>query len=184
MSCIGNGLVSLGLVLLVCGAQGFFLPNVTRLEKLLSKYQRDEPHSRVRRAIPRSDQEEILMLHNKLRGQVYPPASNMEYMVSAGSCTPARGPGLRLLVPSHWVCGRPGVLGSRGSPASVLDAPLKQQDVSSPAEAPRGQPSVASLELSPRPRPVFHPPPWKAEQGGSQGWALVVQTKLCHLLAV
>lgn len=94
MSCIGNGLVSLGLVLLVCGAQGFFLPNVTHLEKLLSKYQRDEPHSRVRRAIPRSDQEEILMLHNKLRGQVYPPASNMEYMVSAGSrpCARARAP--------------------------------------------------------------------------------------------
>uniref|UniRef100_A0A8C0RPD9 Cysteine rich secretory protein LCCL domain containing 2 n=1 Tax=Canis lupus familiaris TaxID=9615 RepID=A0A8C0RPD9_CANLF len=75
-----NGVVPLGLVLLVCGAQGFFLPNVTHLEKLLSKYQQDKPHSRVRRAIPRSDKEEILMLHNKLRGQVYPPASNMEYM--------------------------------------------------------------------------------------------------------
>ncbi|KAK1330392.1 hypothetical protein QTO34_010581 [Cnephaeus nilssonii] len=64
----------------VCGAQGFFLPNVTHLEKLLSKYRQDEPHSRARRAIPRSDQEEILMLHNKLRGQVHPPASNMEHM--------------------------------------------------------------------------------------------------------
>ncbi|KAF3817593.1 hypothetical protein GH733_012880 [Mirounga leonina] len=80
MSCVLNRVVPLGLVLLVCGAQGFFLPNVTHLEKLLSKYQQDKPHSRVRRAIPRLDKEEILMLHNKLRGQVYPPASNMEYM--------------------------------------------------------------------------------------------------------
>lgn len=83
MSCVLNGLVPLGLVLLLCGAQGFFLPNVTHLEKLLSKYQQDRPHSRVRRAIPRADKEEILMLHNRLRGQVSPPASNMEYMVSA-----------------------------------------------------------------------------------------------------
>ncbi|XP_039083224.1 cysteine-rich secretory protein LCCL domain-containing 2 [Hyaena hyaena] len=80
MSCTLNGLIPLGLLLLVCGAQGFFLPNITHLEKLLSKYQQDAPPSRVRRAIPRSDKEEILMLHNKLRGQVYPPASNMEYM--------------------------------------------------------------------------------------------------------
>lgn len=85
MSCILNGIIPLGLVLLVCGTHGFFLPNVTHLEKLLSKYQQDEPHSRVRRAIPRSDKEEIIMLHNKLRGQVYPAASNMEYMVSAGT---------------------------------------------------------------------------------------------------
>uniref|UniRef100_A0A667H8U4 Cysteine rich secretory protein LCCL domain containing 2 n=1 Tax=Lynx canadensis TaxID=61383 RepID=A0A667H8U4_LYNCA len=81
MNCVLNGVVPLGLLLLlVCGAQGFFLPNVTHLEELLSKYQQDKPHSRVRRAIPRSDKEEILMLHNKLRGQVHPPASNMEYM--------------------------------------------------------------------------------------------------------
>ncbi|OWK15652.1 CRISPLD2 [Cervus elaphus hippelaphus] len=84
MTCVLTGVVPLGLVLLLCGAQGFFLPNITHLEKLLSKYQRDQPHSRARRAIPRADQEEILMLHNKLRGQVSPPASNMEYMVSAG----------------------------------------------------------------------------------------------------
>ena len=85
MSCALNALIPLGLVLLVCGARGFFLPNVTHLEKLLSKYQQDEPQARVRRAIPGADQEEILMLHNKLRGQVHPPASNMEYMVSAGT---------------------------------------------------------------------------------------------------
>ncbi|KAJ8785898.1 hypothetical protein J1605_006858 [Eschrichtius robustus] len=88
MSCVLNGIVPLGLVLLVCGAQGFFLPNVTHLEKLLSKYQQDRPHSRVRRAIPRVDKEEILMLHNKLRGQVSPPASNMEYMEGCTFNTP------------------------------------------------------------------------------------------------
>ncbi|KAM5263768.1 cysteine-rich secretory protein LCCL domain-containing 2 [Ctenodactylus gundi] len=80
MSYVLGGVVPLGLALLVCGAQGFLLPNVTQLEKLLSKYQQAEPQSRVRRAIPWSDREEILALHNKLRGQVYPPASNMEYM--------------------------------------------------------------------------------------------------------
>lgn len=80
MSCVLTGVVPLGLVLLLCGAQGFFLPNVTQLEKLLSKYQGDQPHSRTRRAISRADREEILTLHNKLRGQVSPPASNMEYM--------------------------------------------------------------------------------------------------------
>nr|AJE59585.1 CRISPLD2 [Sus scrofa] len=80
MRCVLHGIPALGLALLVCGAQGFFLPNVTHLEKLLSKYQQDRPHSRARRAIPRVDQEEILMLHNKLRGQVSPPASNMEHM--------------------------------------------------------------------------------------------------------
>lgn len=103
MSCILNGIIPLGLVLLVCGTHGFFLPNVTHLEKLLSKYQQDEPHSRVRRAIPRSDKEEILMLHNKLRGQVYPAASNMEYMVSAGTPPRVRRPRHRLRCPlSVW----------------------------------------------------------------------------------
>lgn len=103
MSYVLNGLVPLGLVLLVCGAQGFFLPNVTHLEKLLSKYRQDEPHSRARRAIPRSDQEEILMLHNKLRGQVHPPASNMEHMVSLRA--PGPEPGLPLLCPQVAVVG-------------------------------------------------------------------------------
>lgn len=101
MSYALNGLVPLGLVLLVCGAQGFFLPNVTHLEKLLSKYRQDEPHSRARRAIPRADQEEILMLHNKLRGQVQPPASNMEYMVSLHARAGSRLPLLCL----HHCCG-------------------------------------------------------------------------------
>lgn len=121
MSYVLNGLVPLGLVLLVCGAQGFFLPNVTHLEKLLSKYRQDEPHSRARRAIPRSDQEEILMLHNKLRGQVHPPASNMEHMVSLH--TPGPGPGLPLLCPQSLLWSRlggGGVPGGRGSPALFL----------------------------------------------------------------
>lgn len=104
MSCVLNRVVPLGLVLLVCGAQGVFLPNITQLEKLLSKYQQDKPHSRVRRAIPSSDREEILMLHNKLRGQVYPPASNMEYMVSAGAPGAGR-PGVHLLLSPGAGCG-------------------------------------------------------------------------------
>lgn len=82
MSCLLNTMIPVGLALLVCGVQAFLLPNATSLERLLSRYQHAEPHSRVRRAIPMSDRQEILMLHNKLRGQVYPPASDMEYMVS------------------------------------------------------------------------------------------------------
>ncbi|XP_055001903.1 cysteine-rich secretory protein LCCL domain-containing 2 [Sorex araneus] len=77
---VPQGAVPLGLALLVCGAHGFFLANVTQLERLLGRYQGPEPHARARRAIPHADREEILLLHNKLRGQVYPPASNMEYM--------------------------------------------------------------------------------------------------------
>lgn len=94
MSCILNGIIPLGLVLLACGAQSLFviLPNITHFEKLLNTYQQDESHLRARRAIPRSDKEEILMLHNKLRGQVYPPASNMEYMVRAATPTQDRRP--------------------------------------------------------------------------------------------
>uniref|UniRef100_A0A8C0WGI6 LCCL domain-containing protein n=1 Tax=Castor canadensis TaxID=51338 RepID=A0A8C0WGI6_CASCN len=78
MNYILSGVIPVGLALLIC-AQGFFLPNVTKLEKLLGRYQA-EPHSRTRRAIPRADREEILLLHNRMRGQVSPPASNMEYM--------------------------------------------------------------------------------------------------------
>ncbi|XP_069917956.1 cysteine-rich secretory protein LCCL domain-containing 2 isoform X1 [Oryctolagus cuniculus] len=74
------GVLPLGLVLLAWGAQGLFLPNATHWEQLLAKYRQDAPHARARRAISRADREEILMLHNKLRGQVQPAASNMEYM--------------------------------------------------------------------------------------------------------
>lgn len=70
-------------------SSSLFLPDSPELHQLLSRYE-DELEtnstgwtsgSRVRRAIPWSDREEILLLHNKLRGGVYPTASNMEYMV-------------------------------------------------------------------------------------------------------
>lgn len=62
------------------------LPNSTGLESILDKYRnRDEEwwrtRSRGRRAISQEDMHLIVDLHNKLRGQVYPPASNMEHMV-------------------------------------------------------------------------------------------------------
>lgn len=150
MRCVPNCIVPVGLVLLVCGTQGFFLANVTHLEKLLSKYQQDEPHSRVRRAIPRSDKEEILMLHNKLRGQVYPPASNMEYMVSAG-LPPRVGPGLCPPLVGVWQAwGSPG---KRESPVPALDPcpkgmheftvqrPPHCQHLMSPLHSPPGHPT-------------------------------------------
>eukprot|EP00064_Thunnus_orientalis_P002459 superscaffoldBa00000181_g2466 len=62
------------------------LTNSTRLESILDKYRdRDEEwwktRARGKRAISEGDMHLILDLHNKLRGQVHPPASNMEYMV-------------------------------------------------------------------------------------------------------
>lgn len=90
--------VLLTLTLLTLAARqsaALFLPNSPELRQLLSRYQQEanwngtantdpdaQPHARQRRAIPWSDREEILKLHNKLRGGVYPTASNMEYMVS------------------------------------------------------------------------------------------------------
>uniref|UniRef100_A0A3Q2Y7H5 Cysteine-rich secretory protein LCCL domain containing 1b n=1 Tax=Hippocampus comes TaxID=109280 RepID=A0A3Q2Y7H5_HIPCM len=62
------------------------LTNATRLESILDKY-RDKDgewwkaRTRGKRAISEGDMHLILDLHNKLRGQVHPPASNMEYMV-------------------------------------------------------------------------------------------------------
>lgn len=155
MSCVLNGVVPLGLLLLVCGAQGFFLPNVTQLEELLSKYQQDKPHSRVRRAIPRSDKEEILMLHNKLRGQVHPPASNMEYMVSAA--LPRGGLGCTCSCPEAGGGGRLGVSWRESAPpASVLHT---QTALVSSREAARPG-SRPWLSAGPSSRP-------------SKGWALV-----------
>uniref|UniRef100_A0AAV2JV50 LCCL domain-containing protein n=1 Tax=Knipowitschia caucasica TaxID=637954 RepID=A0AAV2JV50_KNICA len=57
-----------------------------RFESILDKYwDKDEEwwkaRSRGRRAITEGDMHLILDLHNKLRGQVHPPASNMEFMV-------------------------------------------------------------------------------------------------------
>lgn len=83
-------LSALTLALLVLSARkgaALFLPDSNELRQLLSRYQDDQNStdntagSRTRRAIQWTDRGEILQLHNKLRGQVYPTASNMEYMV-------------------------------------------------------------------------------------------------------
>ncbi|CAG5895888.1 unnamed protein product [Menidia menidia] len=62
------------------------LNNSTGLRQILDKYLDEDgdwwqAKQRGKRAITDSDAQLILDLHNKLRGQVYPPASNMEYMV-------------------------------------------------------------------------------------------------------
>ena len=63
------------------------LPDSKELRQLLSRYEEgtDEASNtsgnRTRRSIRWSDREEILQLHNKLRGGVYPTAANMEHMV-------------------------------------------------------------------------------------------------------
>uniref|UniRef100_A0A3P8YBY5 LCCL domain-containing protein n=1 Tax=Esox lucius TaxID=8010 RepID=A0A3P8YBY5_ESOLU len=75
------------LVLSVKDGAALFLPHSKELQELLSRYQDDlnstdnTAGSRTRRAIQWTDREEILQLHNKLRGGVYPTSSNMEYMV-------------------------------------------------------------------------------------------------------
>lgn len=73
----------------VTDSSSLFLPDSKELQHLLSRYEQEADHNgvsstagnRTRRAILWSDREEILQLHNKLRGSVYPTASNMEYMV-------------------------------------------------------------------------------------------------------
>lgn len=62
------------------------VPNATLLEKLLEKYMDEDGEwwtakQRGKRAITDNDMQSIVDLHNKLRSQVYPTASNMEYMV-------------------------------------------------------------------------------------------------------
>lgn len=85
--------VSLLLLLLLHAATSMvMLPNSTGWEQILDKYLDEdgdwwEAKHRGKRAITDSDAQLILDLHNKLRGQVYPPASNMEYMVG-GRRTP------------------------------------------------------------------------------------------------
>ncbi|CAF98015.1 unnamed protein product, partial [Tetraodon nigroviridis] len=74
------------LPLLQAAASAVMLPNSTGWERILDKYLDEEgdwweAKQRGKRAISDSDAQLILDLHNKLRGQVYPPASNMEYMV-------------------------------------------------------------------------------------------------------
>lgn len=65
------------------------LDNSTKLESFLNQSEEWwQARSRGRRSISEGDMHLILDLHNKLRGQVHPPASNMEYMVSAQDTTP------------------------------------------------------------------------------------------------
>lgn len=79
-------------VLLLCvpSSTSLFLPDSEELRQLLSRYEGEADAvagggnasgNRSRRAIRWSDREEILQLHNKLRGGVYPTASDMEFMV-------------------------------------------------------------------------------------------------------
>lgn len=75
------------LLLLQTATSMVMLPNSTGWEQILDKYLDEEgdwweAKHRGKRAITDSDAQLILDLHNKLRGQVYPPASNMEHMVS------------------------------------------------------------------------------------------------------
>lgn len=75
------------LLLLRAAVSVVMLPNKTGWDRILDKYLDEEgdwweAKQRGKRAISDSDAQLILDLHNKLRGQVYPPASNMEYMVS------------------------------------------------------------------------------------------------------
>uniref|UniRef100_A0A665VL81 LCCL domain-containing protein n=1 Tax=Echeneis naucrates TaxID=173247 RepID=A0A665VL81_ECHNA len=74
------------LLLLQTAAAMVMSPNSTGWQQILDKYLDEdgdwwEAKQRGKRAITDSDAQLILDLHNKLRGQVYPPASNMEYMV-------------------------------------------------------------------------------------------------------
>lgn len=72
----------LTLVFLSQSAFSMTLFNATELSSLLEKYADENvAKPRGKRAISAIDKQAILDLHNKLRGQVYPPASNMEYMV-------------------------------------------------------------------------------------------------------
>ncbi|KAK7118246.1 hypothetical protein R3I94_021919 [Phoxinus phoxinus] len=78
----------MSLLLVTQSVFAMVLFNATDLGILLDKYLEDDDdgewmveRQRGKRAITASDMQAILNLHNKLRGQVYPPASNMEYMV-------------------------------------------------------------------------------------------------------
>lgn len=137
MSCNPSAILPLGLALLVCSAQGFLLLNGTELQELLGRYRQEEPHVRTRRAIPREDREEILRLHNQLRGQVSPPASNMEHMVSHRPDTGA--------APFSSTATREG-----GLAASAFVAPLSLCDHNIPsASEPQFLPHVVPVTVRP-----------------------------------
>uniref|UniRef100_A0A8C9SBC0 Cysteine-rich secretory protein LCCL domain containing 1b n=1 Tax=Scleropages formosus TaxID=113540 RepID=A0A8C9SBC0_SCLFO len=83
---VSQNWLSVMALLLSQSAVALVIHNATLLEVLLEKYtapggEGEAARPRGRRAISESDMKLILDLHNKLRGQVYPPASNMEYMV-------------------------------------------------------------------------------------------------------
>ncbi|KAM4592677.1 cysteine-rich secretory protein LCCL domain-containing 2 isoform 1-T2 [Odontesthes bonariensis] len=91
MTCAAATWLPILSLLLFCitDSSSLSLPDSKELRKLLSRYEQEADQkgtsnkagNRTRRAILWSDREEILQLHNKLRGSVYPTASNMEYMV-------------------------------------------------------------------------------------------------------
>lgn len=91
MTCAAMAWLPVLSILLLCvgDSASLFLPDSKELRQLLSRYEVEMDQTgtskaagnRTRRAIRWSDREEILQLHNKLRGDVYPTASNMEYMV-------------------------------------------------------------------------------------------------------
>lgn len=75
-------LIGLALIFLSQSIFSMTLFNTTELSSLLEKYADENvAKQRGKRAISAIDKQAILDLHNKLRGQVYPLASNMEYMV-------------------------------------------------------------------------------------------------------
>uniref|UniRef100_A0A8C9RWD0 Cysteine rich secretory protein LCCL domain containing 1 n=1 Tax=Scleropages formosus TaxID=113540 RepID=A0A8C9RWD0_SCLFO len=83
---ISSCLRGIALLLMSQTVVSMVILNSTYLEAMLEKYMEDDgewwaSRPRGKRAITESDMQLILDLHNKLRGQVYPQASNMEYMV-------------------------------------------------------------------------------------------------------
>lgn len=98
-----------------CGASapGTSIPAVSTLNFTgLGEAQSHGTHTtakiRKRRYISQNDMLAILDYHNKVRGRVFPPASNMEYMVSQSS---------RLAFPScmreMFLCARKGTTGAQ-----------------------------------------------------------------------
>ncbi|XP_029447362.1 cysteine-rich secretory protein LCCL domain-containing 1 [Rhinatrema bivittatum] len=73
------------LLLVAQAATAIVVPNATQLEELLETYMDEDGEwwhakQRGKRAITDNDMQSIVDLHNKLRSEVYPSASNMEYM--------------------------------------------------------------------------------------------------------
>ncbi|XP_012683333.2 cysteine-rich secretory protein LCCL domain-containing 1b [Clupea harengus] len=82
---VQDSLKGVALLLIAQTVVSMVIPNGTQLEDLLEYLDTNETswkvNTRGKRAISQSDMHLILDLHNKLRGEVHPPASNMEYMV-------------------------------------------------------------------------------------------------------